>query len=342
VLKPGETDETIIKYVVTDRSPCICDGWINNTVKAEVTDACNETKERYAYANVTIEYVSGLLISKEASIESDGVTVDDIVSYKITVSNPQNITLYNVSVRDGHLKLDEQISELGPGDVKIFEMNYTVTEDDICCEIENKATAEAKDTCGNIQAMVTSCTIHTYYTPSLEVSEVANVTTVEPGDVVRFDITVNNTGNVNLKDILIEDIISNKTWTISLLRPGECWETYFDYTVKRDDGDISGTVTAKGIDPCGNAVNGSDRELVRIKREICEILNKCDLDFGNQISMSMSGDGAKAQNVLTIDIAQEDCFRGDLYDEENIKVDDQSASDFGDGKSSNVVKVKSR
>ncbi len=342
LLKPGEKNETLLYYVVTDQSPGVCDGWINNTVKAEVTDARNETKEQYAYVNVTIEYVSGLLLNKEVRINNANVTLNDIVSYSISVSNPYNVTLYDVVVKDELLKLDEQISELGPRDIKIFEINYTVTEEDICCEIENKATAEAKDTCGNIRAMVTSCTTHTYYTPSLEVNEVANVTTAEPGDVVRFDIIVKNTGNVNLKDILAKDILINKTWTISLLRPSERWETHFDYTIKEEGGDISDTVTAKGIAPCEKVVNGSDRELVQTKSEICEILNKYDLDFGNQISMSMSGDGAKAQNVLTIDTAQKDCFRDDLYDEENIKVDDQSASGFGDGKSSNVVKVKSR
>jgi len=68
--------------------------------------------------------------------------VGDVITYTITVTNTGDITLRNVRVTDEMVGLEEVVSEMVPGENKVFTVEYSITEADLATgEIVNIARA---------------------------------------------------------------------------------------------------------------------------------------------------------------------------------------------------------
>ncbi len=75
----------------------------------------------------------------------------DVITYEITVENPGNIPLCDISVTSEKLGFEETIDSLAPGDERTFAVDYTVTEADVAVpfyEITVEAEAEGIGNCG--------------------------------------------------------------------------------------------------------------------------------------------------------------------------------------------------
>ena len=73
--------------------------------------------------------------------------------------------------------------------------------------------------------------------PALEVTKTADkLTNVKVGDTITYTITVKNTGNVTLKNIIVTDDLTGDTWTIDELAVDATSEAFTaEYTVTEDD-----------------------------------------------------------------------------------------------------------
>jgi len=85
------------------------------------------------------------------------------------------------------------------------------------------------------------------------------------GDSISYTITVTNTGNVTLTNVVVADAKVGLNATIATLAPGGV-ETYTrTYTVTQSDvdaGQVVNTASATGKDPDGNDVTDDDTETV--------------------------------------------------------------------------------
>ena len=177
----------------------------------------------------------------------------------ITVTNDGNLTLTNVKVTDELTGDAWTIDTLAPEEAKTFDASYTVKESDLGKTVVNVATAtgttpdpdiEKPDvTPGETEDPVEE------ENPALAIDKKV----VDPkeeyqiGEVVTYEITVTNIGNVTQKNILVEDQmkaagqaritnidgangISNGTQvTLDKLAPGAKATITVEYTIVYDD-----------------------------------------------------------------------------------------------------------
>jgi uncharacterized repeat protein (TIGR01451 family) len=94
------------------------------------------------------------------------------------------------------------------------------------------------------------------YTADLAITKTANVSNATVGTVIGYNITVNNTGNVDLTNVLVTDVKLGLSQTIATMVPNASQTFNPTYTVTQADicAPINNTATANGTDPCGGAV----------------------------------------------------------------------------------------
>jgi len=151
-------------------------------------------------------------------------TVGDKITYEYIVTNTGNVRLMSLAVMDirGPSPGIETPITLNTTSLLNFQdkasgfYEYTVGKNDVCSNITNYAVASANaDVCGEILiASDTSETIQvpTNYTASINITKEANLSSAQLGDVIEYTYTVENTGNVNLSSIAVED---NRLGTIN-------------------------------------------------------------------------------------------------------------------------------
>ena len=92
------------------------------------------------------------------------------------------------------------------------------------------------------------------YQGRLRVGTLANVTSATVGTVIEYNITVENTGDVNLTSVLVADSLTGLNVTIPFLEHGTTQTVNTIYTVTESDVCgvyISNRATANGTGPCG-------------------------------------------------------------------------------------------
>ena len=260
-LAVGETKQFTATYTVTEDD--ILEGTIVNRATATGKDPRNEEVTGDGEVRVdTEEKDSHLTVSKETTSEPENgekYALGETINYLITVTNDGNLTLTNVKVTDELTGDEWTIDELAPGEEETFDASYTVKESDLGKTVVNVATAtgttpdpdiEKPDvTPGETEDPVEE------EKPALAIDKKV----VDPkeeyqiGEVVTYEITVTNIGNVTQKNILVEDqmkaaeqaritnidgangISNGKQATLDKLVPGAKATITVEYTIVYDD-----------------------------------------------------------------------------------------------------------
>lgn len=271
------------------------------TQVTDISDDGNDADGNSTDDPTEVEIVPGPAINAVKTVATGGSTAGDVVVFAIDVTNVGNVSLTDVGVVDTLRRADGtpltaddpavQISpasppaSLAPGDTWGFEYSYTLQQDDVDAGgLVNTATAtgtppfgapvtdvsdDGDDTDGNTLDDETTLTIAP--DPGLNVTKTALPLVQDPafaGDVVTFEVLVENTGNVTLTDLVITDTLTNNDGTVLTpdsitLVSGED-ETYVGaglsntfevaYTLTQEDvdsGGITNTVTADALTPNG-------------------------------------------------------------------------------------------
>jgi len=192
-------------------------------------------------------------------------TVGDILSYRITVTNTGNVTLRNLSVTDSLTGMNETIAVFEPGAVQEFTTNYTIAQSDLDQgSVTNSAKATANDPNGDSldpenpdDGEVT--------TPGVQSSSMTltkATTSTGPyalNDYITYELTVTNTGNVTLYDIVVTDanaeIVSGSP--VAQLAPGATATVTARHQVTQADldaGQVTNQASVTADDPGGNPI----------------------------------------------------------------------------------------
>jgi len=269
ILEVGETWIFTGNYTVTQadiNSNGGGDGFINNTATVDSDELEPLSDSETVPIEQNPEYTIDKIVTDVADQGPTGnvTKAGEVITYQITVNNTGNVDLTNVTVTDSLIENLADPSGDNPitgvlevGESWIFTGNYTVTQADINSNgggdglINNTATVDSdqlppeEDTA---QVPIEEIPIeeNPAYTINKTVTDVAgkgptgNVT--RAGDVITYQITVNNTGNVDLTNITVNDtLIENLTGptadnpVVGVLEVGETWTYTGTYTVTQAD-----------------------------------------------------------------------------------------------------------
>lgn len=194
------------------------DGDIDNTATVSSTELADESDSR----DVPVDQVPAITLTKSGSFDdNDGngeADPGETISYTFTVKNTGNLTLTNITISDPDLTVNGgPIASLAPGETDsiTFTGTYAITQAEIDAGQKiNTATVTGKDPDDNDVSDDDTHTTSLVQIPSLAiVKEVSNdditwdddSVIVEEGAPVYFRIRVENTGNITLTNLTIED-----------------------------------------------------------------------------------------------------------------------------------------
>ncbi|RYD98540.1 MAG: DUF11 domain-containing protein [Sphingobacteriales bacterium] len=222
---------------------------------------------------VTITPNRGLAIVK-ATTATSITKAGQVVPYTIRVTNTGTVAVSNVVVNDP--SISTAALTLTYGDVNannkldinetwIYETNYVVKQVDIdnhgypvanSGHLVNQASVGGQTPQGAI-ATVTSNSTSVPLQPlaAYSIEKTANKAAIlAVGDVVRYTITVKNTGDAAISNVVVIDpmlssaaLANPATDANNKLDVGETWSYEADYTVKQSDIDNNGNTLVKGI-----------------------------------------------------------------------------------------------
>ena len=266
-LVKGQSATVDAYYKVTD-SNFLNDKQIKNTVKAEgkyTIDDKEYTVEDSDSETVSVEQVPGISIKKTQKVTDNApknqgyVGEGDVITYTITVKNTGNTDLTNVKVEDvmtgqqGELDIDKDklnIGTLKKEETIIITANYTVTKEDISSDKNNTIANTATVTADGVDNDASKVTVDTEIgEPDISLSKeseiikadknkktnpdgtpyTGNYNVAEPGDTIRYTITVKNDGNVTgtakVADEAPEGTTFDKIITPGIEKDGEGFST---------------------------------------------------------------------------------------------------------------------
>ena len=288
-LTPGESEEYHATYTVTEED--ILAGSITNVATAEGTDPDEDPVDQEGEETVPTDSADSHLTIHKATTSDpgeDGVyDLGDTITYEIIAANDGNVTLNNVVVTD-ELTGDEWIIEtLAPGVSETFEAEYVVTEEDIH---NGSVVNEAAE--GPEEPVITPGETEDETNPenpslTVDKSIVEEKDEYEIGDVIEYEITVANNGNVTQNDVRVTDLlqaagdivitgvegadgeIDGAIVTLDSLAPGESATIHCEYTVLKED--RGSTITNAAIADDEGKGDGEDPVTPDVPAEVADV-----------------------------------------------------------------------
>ena len=264
---PGETAYATAEYELTQAD--IDAGRIDNyafvTGTPEIGDPVTDDGE----AGTPIKQKPEIRIVKDttAKIIENAAAGETLIPYTFVVTNTGNNTLHDVTFTDDHgledLTWEKDLSVLAPGESVKGSGSYTVTQDDIANgSVVNTAVVNAKDPEDTPveDEDGTESKIEQYASLTLEKRvDRKKIEDAKAGDIINYEISSTNDGNLTVKEIVFSDSLSGKglseleyVWpgTEGILLPGETVLVKASYTALQEDidaGIVTNSVSVTGI-----------------------------------------------------------------------------------------------
>lgn len=239
---------------------------------------------------VNVPVCPGMTITKTTTRTAAVTTAGDLIPYTIVIRNTANANQSNVVVRDPFLSANpltnptktggNQDNILERGEIWTYIGTYVVTQADLdnngkpqinSGQIVNTASVTSTELPATQTA---STTVNVLAASTYTVAKNSSVTAITTaGQVVPYEITVANTGNTAISNLLISDpmltniiLFSGDNNTNQKLDKGETWIYRGSHTVLQSDldanrnslavtaGTIRNVVTVSGRKPNGDAV----------------------------------------------------------------------------------------
>jgi len=311
-------------------------GTIVNTAVATSEVYIVEGEGLYSVSPNNMEYDEQYYIVGEFSLEvSDNATVvvsDEqepqyriIVDKTVTGNRSDEDDEFEFEIRDIKEGLVDTVTATGDTDGISVLLNpgvYTVTELDPSpykLTTDNDVQVELGE--GNETVEFTNdynrnITRNTY---KMKIDKVADGNFYEVGDTIEYTITVRNTGNSTLREILVTDDMTGLSETIDFLNPGASREFITTYVAQEEDiGDLTNIATAED----DRAGTEEDDETVTVEGvpegvpEYLMTITKTAVDDGNPIYF-----GDMVQFTIVVTNTGDEII-------ENILVEDKMVKDF--------------
>jgi uncharacterized repeat protein (TIGR01451 family) len=269
-LTPGQNYTNKTTYVV--RESDLCKLLVNN-LSAEGEAIGTGIIGNFSIVSVETTSTPRIEVNKTANVSC--AKIGDNVEYTIRVNNTGNVNLTDVSAFDNLTGWkNDSIGTLAPGEGRTFKTTYKINESDLGKYLVNNATANGTDPCGGRVANFSLVSIETIFTPGIVVNKTATPAGGLPADNLTFTINVTNTGNCDLADVEVKDLLpdglrhisstpagtvdgKNVTWVLGTLAPGN--STLIEMVAEIESGITSGNLTnlvnATGTPPVGDNVS---------------------------------------------------------------------------------------
>ena len=250
-LAPGaETTIQLGSYTVTQAD-------VNAQEKIYNTVTVNGTKGTDPGTDV-VEKTEGVKVTKTSSLEkATGNTVEgkaevnDTVDYAVIVKNTGNVTLTEVTINDDKLGIKDRKESvtLAPGAETTIQLgSYTVTQADVDAQEKIYNTVTVNGTKGTnpgtdvvkatpaINIIKKVAAVKDAESEEFVTVEENTTVNVKEGDTVKYKLTVENTENVTLTNVVVTDtLVPDFKEEIDELTPREKRDYYVEYVVKADD-----------------------------------------------------------------------------------------------------------
>ncbi|MEZ5093187.1 hypothetical protein [Nocardioides sp.] len=220
----------------------------------DVTDTDTES--------VSIPATPAITLVKSGTL--NGGSAGDSIDYEFLVTNTGNVTLDGIVIDDAMFTtVDCPVTTLAPGADTTCTASYTLTQADVDAgQVDNTATVTVPT-----RTPPTSPTP----TPSVSITAAPDITLDKQagipsgnsaGDTIDYDFVVQNTGNVTLTGIVIDDaMFTTVDCPVTTLAPTESTTCTASYTLTQldvDSGHVANTATVTGTDPNGTDVDATD------------------------------------------------------------------------------------
>ena len=204
----------------------------------------------------------------------------ETITYEITVTNTGNVTIKDITVTDELTGDEWTVASLAPGATsEKFTAQYEVTEADILKgEVVNVATGTGTGPDPDDPDVPVVPGVDPEPTedpkPEIKVTKEADAKEYVYGDKITYTITVENTGNLTITSISVDDELTDDEWTIESLAPGAKQTFTTEYVVTLEDvtnesKTVKNVVEVKGASPDGTDVDKSAE--VEVKVDLREI-----------------------------------------------------------------------
>ena len=270
-----------------------------------------------------------LAVDKEAATPTVGLgsissatDVGDTISYSFVVENSGNVTLTGVAVIDPGPSFNGllgtgtwsgvtcPVTTLLPLQTATCTATYTLSQSDIdnavaagADSVSNTAEAQAEDPdAGIVTSPSDDATTSIVSDPEVTILKNAGAPTTglgadpvltDPGDEIDYTITIENTGNVSLANVVVSDSLTTVTCPAaaspsgaaftnagdlaSVLAVGDsvvCTATYVVQQADINNGSVVNTAAVSTIDPAGTPMNGIVEEVTPFTQKTSIALSK--------------------------------------------------------------------
>lgn len=237
----------------------------------------NETGSAPQTDNAATQLLTTPSLTVTKAVDKPGVSAPDLLSYNIEIVNTGNVTLTNVVLND-QLSTGTTLSLVGPsadtgvsgaidvGETWLYTATYNVSQADVDAgtDLTNTVTVDTDEL--DVQQATDVTTIDS--APDMQVTKTVDLASVSAPGILTYAITVSNTGNVSLNNVVPVDTLPDgtvatlvgptaDTGAAGVLDVGEQWEYTTTYNVSQTDIDaglpkantVSVTSDETGVDP---------------------------------------------------------------------------------------------
>ncbi|PZX48555.1 DUF7507 domain-containing protein, partial [Algoriphagus chordae] len=196
--------------------------------------------------------------------------VGDVITYTLTITNTGNVTLSSVMVNDPLTELAENVGALIPGQSTELSTEYVITQDDLDNgSVLNKALTTGDSPNGEDPSDEDEVTTEVIQSASITIEKVADKEFVQDVDeVITYTLTVQNTGNVTLTNVIVDDPLTGFSSTIESLATGASQVFTTTYTVTlevlQDENEVYNKATVVANSPEDGTVKDDDDASVEI------------------------------------------------------------------------------
>lgn len=243
-------------------------GEVANTATAEGQDPNNNpVVSTPSTVTTPLTQNPNITLVKTASAAS-GNNVGDTITYTFTVENTGNLPLTNVIIDDILLAVENvtipAVGNLAVGEIKAVNATYALTKANfIAGMVDNTATAEGDTpTAQTITSQPSTTSTPLVQTPALSlVKTAAPATGSNIGDTIPYSFLVENTGDLPLTNIVINDPLLAAAGvtipTIPTLAVGASQTVTANYSLTAANfltGRVDNVATATALDPSNNPI----------------------------------------------------------------------------------------
>lgn|GEM_PF-3310890 len=194
-LAPGESRVVTFTYTVPAETKQ------GTTIHNVATVTSPQSDPRTAEENIFVA-LPQFFLQLTNVVDQPVVPPGTLVHFTITVTNIGPFILHNVRVIDNLTGLSVTIPELAPGESRVFVRPYRVPSNAVAGQSFTDTATAFSDETPFEQAPATTVVVTI---PEFTISKTVDRPVVTGGDTVIFTVRVQNIGNVDLADFIIED-----------------------------------------------------------------------------------------------------------------------------------------